>query len=445
MTSEPSAAPAEAGQVVSLRRRRRRTLDRRLLVIVLPAAAAGYTLYYGNLHSHTSYSDGASVPRHAFAYARDTADIDFLAVTDHGELLSVDEWNDVKAQADSATVPNVFVGLAGFEWTNPVFGHANALNTTDRTNVLMHPTPESFYDWLTGEPGALAQFDHPGAGDFRAFAHSPAGDRAFGLYEMQSTNHAATYHVPLDSGWHVGLSANQDNHGADWGAGQRLTGIWAGALDRDSILSALAQMRVFGTLDRNAWLRFSVGDSWMGSTVPNGRLTFDIVVGGPDPADTILRIDLVTNQGVVVDSQVVGDTNHVEWQPVVTTDSDAHRYFFVRATLRDTALVVSSPIWTEPATALLERAAPLRPECGLRAWPNPFVSAVSLRPDVPGTGTLAIYDAAGSRIHRSPAVAAANWDGRDDRGRAVPAGVYVARWTADRRSSTVRLLRLVPR
>jgi hypothetical protein len=433
--------------MVSVPRQHRKTMALRLflLVLTLPAAAAAYNLYYGNLHSHTSYSDGASVPRHAFAYARDTAQIDVLAVTDHGEYLSDDEWNDVKAQADSATVPGSFVGLAGFEWTNPVFGHANVLNSTDKTSIFQHPTPELLYDWLAGEPGALAQFNHPGPNDFRAFAHSPAGDEGFGLYEMQNSGHAGIYHTPLDSGWHVGLTANQDNHGPNWGAGQRLTGIWAGALDRDSISSALTRMRVFGTLDRNAYLRFTVGDSWMGSTVPNGRLEFDVVVADPDSEDTILRVDLVTNGNVVVDSLIPVDTNYVEWQPVVNTDSYAYRYFFVRATIRDTDMVVSSPIWTEPAVALLQGSDRIRPQRGLVARPNPFVSAVTLEPRPTRAGTLAIYNAAGSLVRTFPAEVNASWDGRDDHGRAVPAGVYTARWTTGQHSARARLLRLTPR
>jgi len=445
--SEPSAAAVKTCATASVPRPHRGSVNLRLflLVLALPAAAMAYNLYYGNLHSHTSYSDGASDPRHAFAYARDTAHIDVLAVTDHGELLSTDEWNDTKAQADSATVPDLFVGLAGFEWSNPVFGHANVLNTSDMTNVFKHPTPESLYGWLATEPGALALFNHPGPGDFHAFAHSLVGDQGFGLYEMQNTGHAGIYYVPLDSGWHVGLTANQDNHGPDWGAGRQLTGIWAGALDPDSIQSALSRMRVFGTLDRNAYLRFAVGDSWMGSTVPNGELEFDIIVADPDSGDTILRVDIITNGNVVIDSLVPVDTNYVEWRPVVNTDSDAYRYFFVRATIRDTDLVVSSPIWTEPTVALRERSGRVLPECGVVAWPNPFVSAVTLKPRAPCAGALTIYNTAGSRVRAFPVGVCASWDGRDDRGQAVPVGVYTARWTAGRHSSMVRLLRLTPR
>ena len=49
-----------------------------------------YNLYVGNLHSHTSYSDGSGTPAQAFEYARDVASIDFLAITDHHHVLTAE-------------------------------------------------------------------------------------------------------------------------------------------------------------------------------------------------------------------------------------------------------------------------------------------------------------------------------------------------------------------
>ena len=46
-------------------------------------AQAQEQVYFGNLHSHTSYSDGSGTPEQAYRHARYTARIDFLAIPDH--------------------------------------------------------------------------------------------------------------------------------------------------------------------------------------------------------------------------------------------------------------------------------------------------------------------------------------------------------------------------
>lgn len=40
-------------------------------------------VYFGILHSHTSYSDGSGTPSDAFNYARNTGKLDFMAITEH--------------------------------------------------------------------------------------------------------------------------------------------------------------------------------------------------------------------------------------------------------------------------------------------------------------------------------------------------------------------------
>src|SRR5690349_2255667 len=48
------------------------------LGLSLPQIYAAELVFFGNLHSHTSYSDGSGTPDQAYKYARDTAKVDFL-------------------------------------------------------------------------------------------------------------------------------------------------------------------------------------------------------------------------------------------------------------------------------------------------------------------------------------------------------------------------------
>ena len=83
--------------------------------------------YFGDLHTHSRYSDGTGTPADAFATARANG-LDFFALTDHSSSLNAAEWQDMLDQANAATVPGQFVGLRGFEFTHPN-GHINVFET----------------------------------------------------------------------------------------------------------------------------------------------------------------------------------------------------------------------------------------------------------------------------------------------------------------------------
>ena len=59
------------------------TLAIAVLVALMSTEAHAQEVFFGNLHSHTSISDGSSTPRVAYRHARDVAELDFLAITEH--------------------------------------------------------------------------------------------------------------------------------------------------------------------------------------------------------------------------------------------------------------------------------------------------------------------------------------------------------------------------
>jgi hypothetical protein len=84
----------------------------------------------------------------------------------------------------------------------------------------------------------------------------------------------------------------------------------------------------------------------------------------------------------------------------------------------------------------------------LAAAPNPFANRVAFRLPAEGAAAfraLSIFDAAGRLVRRfepGPRDASSVWDGRDERGRQVPAGVYLARYSAGGTTSETRLIRI---
>jgi hypothetical protein len=77
-------------------------------------------------------------------------------------------------------------------------------------------------------------------------------------------------------------------------------------------------------------------------------------------------------------------------------------------------------------------------DASLSVWPNPFNPRTEVKCVLPeaGRATVSVYDARGARVavvYDAPAAAgplAVDWDGRDEEGRAMPAGTYIFAVTA---------------
>ena len=96
-------------------------------------------------------------------------ELDFFALTDHGELLIIWPWNNkwakLIAAAQATNLPGEFVSLWGFEWSNPFLGHFNVLNSSDFTHALSTFWLIDFYNWIVARPQSFARFNHPGEYD----------------------------------------------------------------------------------------------------------------------------------------------------------------------------------------------------------------------------------------------------------------------------------------
>jgi hypothetical protein len=185
-----------------------------------PAAdlPGGMAAYWGILHSHSTYSDGAGPPILAFTSAR-ASGLHFLALTDHASQLTEDEWADLGGLTSEVTVPAEFVGLRGFEYTHPSDGHITVWNTDGFASreEPEHDTLSEFYAWLADQPDALAEFNHPFEdSDFQDFAYQPAAASMLALLEVGNGTQAyGQYHTfeeqwlrALAAGWHLAPANN---------------------------------------------------------------------------------------------------------------------------------------------------------------------------------------------------------------------------------------------
>src|SRR5215813_8447136 len=196
--------------------------------------------YYGTLHTQTTFSDGGHAndsscaastihsagdftPAQAYDYARNTAHLDFLGISDHNHLFNdacsscsaaqvIQRYHDGLAAAATANVDGTFVAIYGMEWgyiandSFPNEGHIGlfevpklfgweptgcTLGTDCFYEVFTDPAGVNYpamYTKALANPspwGAFGQFNHPSDGtksaagqgvDFDSFQYTTDGD-----------------------------------------------------------------------------------------------------------------------------------------------------------------------------------------------------------------------------------------------------------------------------
>jgi hypothetical protein len=353
-----------------------------LAVSGIPSASAGprvrYNLYFGDLHTHTIYSDAwTGTPWDAFAAAI-AGGADFMATTDHdsyGYWISPEEWADTLAAAEFYT-SRTFVAMAGYELWIACAGEINVFNTADFPPVPKdperRPTPgcdgapgdvlPAFYDWLADQPGAVGQWNHPTyvTHNFHDFAFwDRHRDVGMGLIEVWNDNWFYTeesYVLALDQGWHVMPTANSDTHGGDWiSAWELRTVLLAPRLTPTDLYGAMAAGRGYATADRNLRIDYTLNGQVMGSSLsPAPSYTASVHVEEPDGA-SITLLEIVSDGGKVV-AQFAPNRSVVDWTLTLTSDSAHYYYVRVSTASRPSSVLadfseegitaVTAPVWT---------------------------------------------------------------------------------------------------
>ncbi|CAG0932721.1 hypothetical protein TFLX_02713 [Thermoflexales bacterium] len=327
--------------------------------------------YHGDLHNHTSYSDGSLTAAQAYATGRANG-FDFMAVTDHSYAVDDSEWANMLAAANNATIDGQFVALRGVEYTQGAEGHINVINSVrhavrtntgcaycDYTpNLEKGVTVDGFYNWLslTGtqslDYGTIAQFNHPGWINFNDWTYHPEVSPTMKLEEVG--NGSGTSYVfsedeyirSLDYGWKVGATNNADTHSPYWGSNTpHRTGVWMTGLTKADLLAALQARRTFATEDVNYELGLQGNGLWMGSEITNtNSIAFEVTGVDPDNEGGVL-VQLITFAGEVVTQTTTASSNFT-WNPSVPVTPGQH-YYYVKVTQPDGDRIVTSPIWAK--------------------------------------------------------------------------------------------------
>ena len=356
---------------------------------------ARYELYFGQLHSHTTYSDGSGTLESALSYIGslpESANVDFVAFTDHSNYFdssnaanpegalydmslaasgSQNLWNAYKgAIANFNAKQNDVVAIGGFEMTwsgGP--GHINTFatpgivsrNNSTLNNKTADAGMKAYYALLSQAEGidGISQLNHPGTtfGNFTDFAYWDAViDSRVHLVEVGNGEGQIgaggyypsyeQYTMALDKGWHLAPTNNQDNHKGKWGnANDARDVVLTDDFSEEGIYEAIRNYRVYATEDKNLEIGYTVNGMLIGSIISEvpENLSFQVTLFDPDSSDSISKVEVIVNSGKV--AYTWDDPADLADGLLTATLAPDYSYYYLRVTQGDGDIAVTAPVW----------------------------------------------------------------------------------------------------
>lgn len=404
--------------------------------------------YYGNLHSHTAYSDGnkdaatsgVSTPSASYAYAKLSLHFDFLGIAEHNHYSSANNpgmllalYSQGLAQAAAATTPT-FLALYGMEWgvsTTAQSGHVVIYGFNQLIGwetVSSAPNYDIYNDKLdydglfrkiANNPNAFCTLAHPSSTDYSNLSNTPysitrdsaivgsifrnglATDATANYTAYPATDYSWYYRKLLSMGYHIGISYDHDNHYTNFGRGNagRLV-IMAPSLTSANLTTAMKNMHFYASEDWNCQLDFKIntnimGDSISGSVKPtinvvhtdlDGELADSIKVWSGVEGSNIYS----TVSNVVKSSNTLSFTDNAQ---VVGTN----KYYFIEVVQADGDRIISSPIWYRLGN--LSGVKEYTNDFVFLMAPNPVHTMLYLSTDLKEDYTVEIIDVSGKLVH----------------------------------------------
>lgn len=383
-----------------------------LFLNILPAFCQ-YNFYYGNLHSHSSYSDGNKdstssgyyTPGDDYNYAKRSYHMDFLGVSDHNHYtannnpgMHVADYGRGLYQADTANSNGNFVALYGFEWgTISQGGHiitygvpglvgwetgSGAWGTTNNYDIFCAKGDfAGFWSIVQSYPAAFSTLAHPQTGDYEnmlgdsttynivadnvSVGMSVRSGSAFSTTNDYTDPPASSFEskflTALAKGYHVGPTIDHDNHYTTFGrTNPSRTVVLASSLQRDSIMAAYKANRFYATDDWNTQVNFTINGNFMGSdftTTDNSFISVTVtdpdVITNADDNTGKIEIYYGTPQTGINATVLNTVSNNNNFNYTHTTTINESYYYFAKITQVDGDIILTSPIWLNRTAVVL--------------------------------------------------------------------------------------------
>lgn len=350
----------------------------------LPASQPFYT-YFGNLHAHSSFSDGnkddpTKTPADNYNFAKESMCMDFLGISEHNHTkagMSLSRWQPGRNQAAAATTSS-FLAMYGMEfgviddgghaviygmdslmgWEENQYqrfvarGNFNGAGglfekINDHGNnafvYLAHPEPSDFNNIFNDVYSVQADQAVVGV----ALESGPANSTSVGYNNPGSSMAFLNYYkILLSKGYHIGPAIDHDNHNMTFGRTARTRlAIIAPELNETAILQAMRQMRFYATQDCNAKISFSIEGQPMGSIMlRSGPPQLSVQCETTSPITLVRLMSGTPGSGsfpVELANFSSGTINYTD----VTLGNFNERYYYLEIMEADGSRIVTAPIW----------------------------------------------------------------------------------------------------
>lgn len=341
------------------------------------AVHEGYNLYFGDLHTHSSFSNDCierekslRTPDDLYGYARDVAGADFLNVTDHHQPWDVarnrigrELWELTCEAARTHHAPGRFITFTGIEYRAKRGDTAVVFGDELDYDVIANPEMsriDRFWELMKGHDFLTIPHFHNGGGledGVWIYPDDPHVEPVMEMYSCHGSYEAHgdevnERHTPeikwrrpdrnakflLRAGYRYGLVCNSDGHKGVV-ANNGLTAVFARDLTRQSIMEAIRARRCYGTTNARIRLVFTLNGALMGSEIPDANeKAIHIDVAGEAP---FKAVDLMRNGELHRRFR----PNDIHFRVDLKETSDDPSFWYVRATQIDNHIAWSSPIW----------------------------------------------------------------------------------------------------
>jgi len=294
-------------------------------------------LLWGDLHGHTLNSDGRGTVDEFYDFARNTAGLDFCAVTDHAFEVSDAQWEQP-----------IFRARSYYDYRNLEMYHGAEPQLNHIEDIFARLDP------MLNE-GDIFAIPHWGGRPANPEFHHPELQRMIEIFSEHKRSDQWALQF-LKNGYRLGIIGSSDDHYGNPGhgflipaaegemqeVGLAAVAVYARDRTRTAVFGALYDRQVYATSGSRMILWFAVDGHMMGSEYRSE--TPPTIEGEVVGTAAIERIEITRNAQVV--HAIEGDSSSMifEWTDTDFEAGDA-AFYFVRVLQVDGEEAVSSPVW----------------------------------------------------------------------------------------------------